>query len=532
MIALRKHTVQRNRLLTRYSNTGLDRQNTTLALIEDNYSDNIKAKENDNQVAIFCDWLTINGKLNEADLSKVYVDVLCGRLFNENYEVSEKTFNRSFYRGGVKFRDVIKNDIGVQMFVTPTGEDDEYRIILKLSGETMASLFHRDDLLSVARFLYYLDELGLTVSRYDNTISDPRKKIDITTVIGAVLAKQYTGVRTHGVTMSGNTKNGITGVTVYLGSRQSDCFYRLYDEYTKHKTVANRLEQELKDSKAKQVVGQLVNYYADYILAIKKLDANMIQEDYVADEWMNYDDVIRKRFNNNIVDYLKSILLGGVRFINTEHRKANGSIKDCPSLPFWQEFIDYILGEKIPQKLQSRRTKPTVRDKGKWIYKSVKGSLGIIRKGLSSDDFLNFMRYLLMADKNKEYPKEVEQDREIMIAELHKNGIQALLEQERIIEAKEEFGIEFDTCQHETATDYLLLDNNSRVYGKANTKLFDYLNQMGETIKEIYEKFPIVFEQIVRFLKYDEREFILCYCNDFKEDYMENKKAYNASILI
>lgn len=532
MIALRKQGIQRRKSLTRCSNTGLDRQNSDLYLLSDSYSDEVKRKDVDGEISLFCDWITINGQLDETELTEFCFDIIGGEFFNEKLEIIEEKKNKSFYRGGVKYTKTIKNVFGVNMDVTPIQDDERYKVIVRLSGKAMGMLFRRNDLLGVASFLHYIDQLGMSISRYDNTISDPCKKLDITQVCEAILKKNYMYFRRAGTTTSSDSRKGVTGITLYLGSRQSECFYRLYDEYAKHKTVANRLEQELKDGKAKQVVNQLINYYNDYILATKKIDANMVQENYVCSQGDSVDQVTWKRFNNEISLYLKKILLGGLNFIDKSFKKANGSVKDCPVLEFWKDFKAYILSQNTPIKLNSRVFKPSIRKKGEWMYKSVKGTLGMIRRGLPPNDFIKCMRFLFLEDKYKKYPKAIEADREVLIEELKKTGIQALLDSEKIHKAREEYDIEFDTYQYEMINDSILLDNNDKVYGKGNTKLFDYLNARGEFVKELYQDFPLIIELLCNFLKYDEAEMIKSYCNNFSEEIKWDKKLFTASQLI
>lgn len=533
-------------VLTRHSNTGLDLTFGEDLDIRNFYIPELKASI-DKPVEGFVDWITLNGKLDPASYEKFVSLVLIGEFWDRNDEVSVKTFGKPIHRGGAKFRDKLISENGIECHTMPLDEEREGRakINCQIRGEVLGRLFHRNDGLEYARFLWEMDQLGITVSRIDNSIQDSSKSLDILELLKEVLKGNYTGVNKHDYRSSGGRK-GVTGTTLYLGSRQSDSYYRIYDTWEKHKEIGIRVENEVKDKKARYLQGRLSMIYERYLDELEEIESNAwmqcdIQHSY-ADMVQNSTKVaymksekkeeLKEKYRKSITLTLKSMCLGNIDFIDMSKKHKNGSLKDCKRLKIWEDFIRRCLGSLDVEKIRVSKPKTGLKDKFKWVHKSVKKILGVFSSGLPSQDFIGLMKYLLLEDRTKKYPKEIEQERELMIVEMRKKGINALLDDEQLKEIRSKYSLEFETGNYDEYAENTCFDNPDIVNGRNRTKLYQYLENNADYLRPIYEQFPLIFEAIMKFLRFDEQEMVRGYLSNWTELECEDRKLINQALFV
>ena len=516
------------------SNTGLNlTQNNVIDIRK--YLVNKVIERGSGEVSNFLDWLTLNGELYEEQLSIVYNQILIGGFWNRNDDVSQETYNRPRHRGGQTVKDVAKSENGIEAYITPI-DGGKYRVSITINGKAMEKLFARNNGLEYARFMWLCNKIGLTASRIDNSISDPSKMLDIIQLFGIALQGNYTGCTKFDFRGSGN-KQGVDGLTLYFGSRQSDSYYRIYDEYAKHENIAVRIENEVKDTKAKNLQAFLVMMHETFSNAYERLQNNCMDAmkgiGSFADMVHKFLSVVREdtdavkdliEYHNEMINLkLRQYCLGNVNFIDVSSKPKNGSVKDCPQIPLWSNFVNKVLDYEQPMKIKSRKSKPDLKAKANWLRKAVKGTLGILRKGLPVEDFIDVLKLLLLEDNDKTYPKDIEQEREVAIAQLQKQGMYGLFTQEQLNEIKEKHDIEFRSANYDDYNHLVCYDHPEISFGQKDTPLYNYIKHNPEWIKPIFEQFPLIFAAISKFLTLDERDEVILYCQNWQEVELDEK---------
>ena len=181
--------------------------------------------------------------------------------------------------------------------------------------------------------------------------------------------KKYnvTWIRTGEIINSFDSK-GNEENTLYLGSRESSKFVRMYPTLSKHGWDAMRFEGEFKKNCAQQLYDQLCD--------IKRLglDEN------------NY------RYSCRIAKVMGGVLLGILRFIVRDAVGSNGCTANAPSLPYWKIFTDrWNCGDFIVR-LKHSNIQASIEKKKAWLCRSVMATLKIFKEGWGSQRFYEFLR--------------------------------------------------------------------------------------------------------------------------------------------
>lgn len=225
------------------------------------------------------------------------------------------------------------------------------------------SLSRVDGRLHLSFFKMLKRRYGFQPTRLDIALDDYEKRLSKEIVIEALEQGNYVGFSKYSVHVnSGKKKNKDKGWTIYLGSRQSDKMYRLYDKSAESngKIDAYRLECELKDFKAKQL----------WELMMQLPDSN--------------DNARMEMYQSLLLE----VLVGGVDFRDLS---VDSNMSRCPKLQWWADFLDYVHSSG-GLKLGAARSESSLQKTLTWVKRQVETSLAMLRDVLGSQQFHLFIR--------------------------------------------------------------------------------------------------------------------------------------------
>ena len=318
--------MQLNLLGTPCSNTGLDSQPSTLLP----FSPNTPILAIDN-VSLMWDELDGFDILPFArDLLDVDFDFSC------SYPI----------RIGVVWENCYRGSLGCLYMFRRTERGTRYR--LSLSGKA-CSRVPLDLLLRFFEVIHH-NNVDLVCSRMDICLDDYSKKLTFDNLCAALDSKNYSGFR-GGRSVRNHDDSG--GWTVYLGSRESNHFVRVYNKAaeSKGRIDAIRWESEFKSDKA------------DYIF--RKL---ALQKTSVA-----------------AVAHLELYVFGNFDFIY----KNQKNLERCDRLTWWEDFLAWVGFGRA--KILVVKAKTSIESRVIWIKKQVEKSLALLSRAFGSDDFQLFM---------------------------------------------------------------------------------------------------------------------------------------------
>ena len=259
----------------------------------------------------------------------------------------EFDFTHSYpIRIGVVWENCYRGSLGCLYMFRRTERGIRYR--LSISGKACS----RTPLDLLLRFfeVVHHNNADLICSRMDICLDDYSKKLTFDNLCAALDAKNHSGF--NGGTSTRN-HDGSDGWTVYLGSRQSQHFVRVYNKAaeSKGRIDAIRWESEFKSDKA------------DYIyrkLALQKTSAAAVA-------------------------HLELYVFGNFDFIY----KNQKNLERCDRLTWWEDFLAWvgfgrakILVDKPVTSIESRVI---------WIKKQVEKSLALLSRAFGLDDFQSFI---------------------------------------------------------------------------------------------------------------------------------------------
>ncbi|BAU09055.1 hypothetical protein FIS3754_50170 (plasmid) [Fischerella sp. NIES-3754] len=380
-------------------------------------------------------------------------------------------------------------------------------------------------MLSVAKLVDCLSGLNLNLTRIDLSIDDYQKRLNVLDILNWFNEGNFSGFTTKLPIPSGKG-NKYTGLTLNCGSRESDKFVRIYDTFGKHKTKATRFEGEFKDYKAKQIQQVLM----DFALQTYNVPLH------------TYHDL-----QLQLREYISNLLLSTVSFCDrTKKPKRIKTKLVYPEFSEWLEFKEYINKNFQKVKLVARLQVQSIRDKWEYLKKQVKGTLSLIRKGLSKETLHKLIDLLLCLDDDKKRPDIITKDRKLLIASMQKNGIFSILNEQELQQYYNEYGVDFgsQTSYYSPAIKEDSLTANKKVLRsllkqnqvngenelRLNQELNDNLaynnyfnisedNSLYNTLLDnyniieiLYKNIPSLFSQLLNKLNLEQRQNILEYC--------------------
>lgn len=213
--------------------------------------------------------------------------------------------------------------------------------------------FHRIELRTALEVLVYMrDVCGWKCSRIDAKIRDLLRRKTPTEL--AILARNGEVARVKKYYSCGSGDIGeVTVDTVYLGSRQSERFLRVYDALPVHKVDAIDWEMQCRDELAQQTFNSLCDCYN------APIDCR----------------------DNLVSAYISGVVLGVVEFV---HKIPGVRLSRCPRHQWWLDFIKDV-GERIRHSIPSKTY--TVDRCLQWLNKQVVTMMSALRNGLGATYF-------------------------------------------------------------------------------------------------------------------------------------------------
>lgn len=192
-------------------------------------------------------------------------------------------------------------------------------------------------------------------SRVDNAIDDPDYSLPWEEINNAAESKNYSGVRTHGCNVSGG--HGLqTYKTYYFGSRQSGSFVRIYDAAPMHNVEAQRFEAEFKKKKAIAVIDkflEIAHYLNESLPTLHELEFQLQR-------------------------LIAGLAVGVLDFRDKSKQYENGSLKNCPLLPWWESYLSKVSDCQL--KVSVAPEPVTFEKRLKWFYRQVAKPLAMFRE--------------------------------------------------------------------------------------------------------------------------------------------------------
>jgi hypothetical protein len=201
-------------------------------------------------------------------------------------------------------------------------------------------------------------------TRIDIQVTDKLGKIQINDVVNAVEAGKYCGFLNYSII---NSKRGkYKGTTVYFGSRNGQKFGRLYDKFaeSRGRETGTRYEVEFKESLA--------------------------NESYLA---------YSASANPERLATLSALLKGSFRLCERTSR----NLIECPTLEFWQEFMDRISTVHLSIKITRQPT--TIAKKIAWVRRNVSKSIGMLLDAIGWERLNNLLSHEIAFARTK-YTKQ------------------------------------------------------------------------------------------------------------------------------
>lgn len=298
---------------TPYSNTGSYCQDSTNAF-------NLTAHP---------DYITVTGRVNSlADITD-----LMYATWGTHYDIGS-AIPRII---GMRYDGVVTCPLGTQIAYLWDERANNYRVRISVPGKPIAHI----ETARLREFGQALLAMNFTATRFDWSIDDYSKKLDLSVISQAVKDNNISGFRTYKFINSGKIGNSEVGSTIYLGSPDSDKMLRFYDKSVESqgKIDCIRLEGQFRNE-----IAQI--YFLRY-------------------------------FGNDNVETASKIcsmmLASCVTFID----RVSQHISRCPVLKWWNEFVEAVGGSI---KVSVPRIQTMIEDKIEWIERKVLATIATIAK--------------------------------------------------------------------------------------------------------------------------------------------------------
>ena len=312
------------------------------------------------------DWLTVYSDklgLSDSDLEKLckYID-----------EIGQASLNRvnefqlaSPHPFMELFTSECKNDFGafVRYNDLPTGF---HQVWVCITGEQFSCLSAFEQF----RLSATMARVG-NLTRFDAALTDYDKVFSWKEVLEATHSDNFRGFRVSGLPpLKREVGQAYSSPGVNYGCRAGELYVRIYEMRFKHEVAANRVEVEFKGRKARQVGKEILGMWDALRLAGATLDE-------IESRWASY---------------LPGLVFGAIDFIDRGKRiKANGSLKKCSRLDWWQNFQNLFRG--VAHKVRWQKPTPTLLSNEGWLNRQVRNSLAVRFEGLGIEKFVSWCLY-------------------------------------------------------------------------------------------------------------------------------------------
>jgi hypothetical protein len=287
------------------------------------------------------DWLVVSGKHSKESFESLLAFI---ESFGDVW-VLEPGVGFSSGRGCRKF-----DNSGVTVLGCRLGwsvyEDGFYYSWLSIPGGFLRRLSGRQSHRLCFRLL---NDWNMNCKRFDAAVDDYQRRVSFGQVMEACITGNVALVEKFSFIISGSI-GGALGITVYLGSRQSEKFVRFYDAEQRRGTPCDRWEVELKRRHAHQAFEQFAS--------------------------LEFADDSDQAFEEIASVTLAGFVFGAVDFVD---RLDGHRYSRCNRLDFWRSLVDEIGGSGI--RLSPSRSQPALHKSLAWITRQVSVLLSALRSG-------------------------------------------------------------------------------------------------------------------------------------------------------
>jgi hypothetical protein len=319
--------------------------------------------------------------------------------------------------------DIIEYHDEINGELVPNGQVS-YNVVLSFSGDFMEvmKLYEQWRFMRGLRWAY-----GARCTRIDCTIDDPTYQlIPLKSMIAAYYQGNQWGPRTIKIIDSGKDYNAPHSATIYLGSRESEKYFRIYD----HDSQCLRMELECKKHYAKYVFNHftalprckaLFKQWDNFLRLLDEMDNigvdNLTEDDYkllfdrfdivncvFENSWDFHNDMFKnfkpddlgedyisnEEWDIDLQKFLATYVINAIDYrdkLNVSE-STNASKRDCKRFEWWQDFIDLLGCEFKPTRPPRDRS---VMRSVKWLWRQVLPTVLMIKKGLGSFAFYHWL---------------------------------------------------------------------------------------------------------------------------------------------
>ena len=355
-----------------------------------------------------CHWMRFHGLVSERDFRGLFLDIFGTDPLHVDHDARVKR-----YPADPGYSHKAMGEYGQFICWRNPNEDGLYDVMVNLSGSWLHSKCGL--LQSLELIVRLMDVYSLTPSRVDFALVDYRKVLSVFRLIEAGAAGNFVGCRGFDCRLNGDSEQGLTGVTAYFGSRESDFYLRVYEMTVKHGCQGNRWESELKGDKCKLFCSYLREQLSKASGAFVDSSGS-----FNSDAYMRF----RESFTDGLAVLIAKHVLGQVDFIDKSKKRSSGSLDRCERLPWWQEFLDLVVGGQAVR-IRVPVRQPSLKTRGDWMKRQWVKTLAVFYQGLGLEKFYDFV-FCLIQDGIRKL-----KDEDLMwVAVLRNKGLAALLEVE------------------------------------------------------------------------------------------------------
>lgn len=340
-------------------------------------------------------FLTIRGQFVTPDeFRRIYQ-----YLFPESEPISQHYSEEPRFavgKGLKKYCTYITTLHGCRLYFTELENEDNHvcvEFLVDLSGEYL-SRFSLSELLEINSFFRQFG--SVKCSRFDISIDVPRVyQLDVVDLQTAYSNGNYAGFRKAHI----NSKLDGKDSTVYLGSRETTHFIRIYDMAVKHCMDAQRYEVEYKR--------KLANAYSYYFYCqfSDRGSYAIFQSERTGQDWLNCREST-EQYELRISRELAGIALGCVSFIDRSDSNHHTKIDELPKLPFWDKFLSAINQGIAIKPIRIPVVPKTIEKTLDWLARQVSKTLLVLKQGLGTLNFKTYLEALLSYSEDRVTQKD------------------------------------------------------------------------------------------------------------------------------
>ena len=296
----------------------------------------------------------------------------------------------SIGKGIKKYCTYITTLHGCRLYFTEIEEDDYACIefLVDLSGEYL-SRFSLSEILEINVFFRQFG--SVKSSRFDISIDVPRRyQLDVVDLQMAYCNGDFAGFKKAHITSKLDGKDS----TVYLGSRETTHFVRIYDMAVKHCMDAQRYEVEYKR--------QLANAYSYYFYCqfLDRGSYAISRSEKTGQDWRNCLEST-EQYELRISRELAGFALGCVSFVDRSDLDHHTKIDQLPKLPFWDKFLSAINQGIAIKPIVAPAIPRTIATTLDWLARQVSKTLLVLKQGLGIKNFKTYLDSLFSYSQDR-----------------------------------------------------------------------------------------------------------------------------------